>query len=63
MENYIVAGILVVIIAGIIIYLVRQKKKGVKCIGCPHGKQCTSQCSDHCNGCGGNCHRDEHHPT
>ncbi len=48
MGDYIVLGIIVVILAAVIIYLVRQKKKGVKCIGCPYGKNCSS-----CNGgCG-----------
>lgn len=49
MENYIVAGILIAIITGIILYLVRQKKKGVKCVGCPYAKQCGSTCSGNCN--------------
>ncbi len=47
MGDYIVLGILVVILAAVIIYLVRQKKKGVKCVGCPHGKSCSS-CSCNC---------------
>lgn len=49
MENYIVAGILIAVIAGIILYLIRQKKKGVKCVGCPHTKQCGGKCSCNCN--------------
>ncbi len=40
MGDYIILGIVAVIVAAVIIYLVRQKKKGVKCIGCPHGKSC-----------------------
>ncbi|MBR5472949.1 MAG: FeoB-associated Cys-rich membrane protein [Clostridia bacterium] len=43
--DYIVLGIIVIILVAIIIYLVRQKKKGVKCIGCPYGGKCSS-----CNG-------------
>ncbi|MEE1187191.1 MAG: FeoB-associated Cys-rich membrane protein [Acutalibacteraceae bacterium] len=46
MENYIVAVILLAIIAGIVIYLVRQKKKGAKCIGCPYGGKCSGKCSE-----------------
>ncbi len=52
MENIIVIGILALIVGGIIFYLVREKKKGAKCIGCPHGKQC---CGKNCGGCGGEC--------
>lgn len=44
MENYIVAGILVLIVGAAIFYLVRQKKKGVKCVGCPYAKQCGGSC-------------------
>lgn len=44
MENFIVAGILTVLIGAIIFYLVREKKKGRKCIGCPYAKQCMSKC-------------------
>lgn len=44
MENLIVSGILVVIIGAIITYLVKQKKKGVKCVGCSHSKQCGGNC-------------------
>ena len=43
--DYIVLGIIVIVLAAIIIYLVKQKKKGVKCIGCPYGGKCSS-----CNG-------------
>ncbi len=42
MGDYIILGIVSAILAAVIIYLVRQKKKGVKCIGCPHGSKCTS---------------------
>ena len=42
MENYIVAGILILIVGAVIFYLVRQKKKGVKCVGCPHSKHCSN---------------------
>ncbi len=52
MENFIVIGILALIVGAIIFYLVREKKKGVKCIGCPHGKQC---CDHRCEKCGGGC--------
>ena len=58
MENFVVAGILIVLIGFIILYLVREKKKGRKCIGCPYAKQCDSH--GYCNGgCGGNCNHSE----
>ena len=44
MENIIVAVILIGIAVSIIIYLLKQKKKGAKCIGCPYAKQCKGNC-------------------
>ena len=45
MENVIVVLILVAIAAGIIWYLIRAKKHGEKCVGCPYAKQCGSKCN------------------
>ena len=44
MKNLIVILILVVIVAGIVRYLIRAKKRGEKCIGCPYAKQCKGTC-------------------
>lgn len=49
MENIIVILILVAIAAGIICYLVRAKKRGEKCIGCPYAKQCGNKCGCGCS--------------
>ena len=48
MENIIIICILVAIGAGIIIYLLRAKKRGEKCIGCPYAKQCGSKGDSGC---------------
>lgn len=50
MENVIVVLILLAIVIGIIWYLIRAKKRGEKCIGCPYAKQCGSECSGGCSG-------------
>lgn len=39
--DIIVIAVVVLIICAIVIYLVRQKKKGAKCIGCPYAAQCS----------------------
>ncbi len=44
MENFILIGVLAVIIAGVVVYLVRKKKRGETCIGCPYCKQCSGNC-------------------
>lgn len=46
MKN-IIAVIVILVILGLAIgYIIKQKKKGVKCIGCPSGGSCSS------NNCG-----------
>ena len=52
--DYIILGILTVIVVAIIMYLVKQKKNGAKCIGCPSGcKACgdSKNKSSCCCGC------------
>lgn len=46
MANFIAGSIVVVCLAAAITYIVKAKKKGVKCIGCPHAGQCSKH---HCN--------------
>ena len=43
MENAIVILILLGIVAGVVAYLVRAKRRGQTCIGCPYSKQCGSK--------------------
>jgi len=54
MENVIVVIVLVAIAAAIIWYLVRAKKRGDKCVGCPYAKGCGSKCKGNCSGNAGN---------
>ena len=48
--NVVVVLLLLAIAAGIIWYLIRAKKRGETCIGCPYAKQCGSKCNGGC-GC------------
>lgn len=43
MENVIVVAILFVLIVVAIWYIVKEKKKGTKCIGCPYANSCSSK--------------------
>ncbi len=49
--NIIVTIVLVAILGSAIAYILRAKKKGIKCIGCPDGAKCGGNCA----GCSGNC--------
>ncbi len=53
MEDILVLVILAVVLVAAIIYVVRAKKKGVKCVGCPHANTCgknTENVSCNCKG-------------
>lgn len=47
MANIVLTIIIFAIIASAITKVVIEKRNGNKCIGCPHGKSCGSNCS--CN--------------
>lgn len=51
MQNILILAIVAVIIGLASRYIYTEKKRGVKCIGCPEG----AACSGHCSGCAGNC--------
>jgi hypothetical protein len=51
MQNFIVIAIVVLIFGSAAAYIRKEKKKGVKCIGCPDA----ATCSGHCSGCSGGC--------
>lgn len=54
MTDLIIIGILVLIVGSAIIYIIKEKKKGTKCIGCPAGGSCPYKNSGHSKcGCGG----------
>lgn len=57
MDDIIVIGMIVLILGAAAWYIISQKKKGAKCIGCPSSKTCGSQhgCNGNCSGCNGNC--------
>ena len=45
MENVIIVVIVAAIVAGIVYYLYKAKKRGETCIGCPHAKECHGKCN------------------
>lgn len=48
MANVIVGGIILLAVGAAVAYIIKAKKNGTKCIGCPSGGNCS-----HCScGCG-----------
>ena len=45
---------LVLIVGGAVLYIVRAKQRGEKCVGCPYAKQCGGNCQGGCNNSKGN---------
>lgn len=51
MTNLVIVAVLLLIIGGAVFYIAKEKKRGVKCVGCPAGATCA-----HKNGASGcNC--------
>ena len=44
MTDYIVIAIVLVLAGLAAFYIIKQKKKGAKCIGCPYAKDCSGSC-------------------
>jgi hypothetical protein len=42
--DFIIIAIIGLIVGGAIGYIIRAKKRGQKCIGCPHSATCASHC-------------------
>ena len=42
--NIIIVAILVAVFTAIVFYLIKSKRRGDKCIGCPYSKQCGGCC-------------------
>ena len=44
MTDFIVAAVIIVIVAAAAIFVLRAKKRGRKCIGCPDSGPCSGSC-------------------
>lgn len=44
MDNYVVIAVLVAVLGGAAGYVIRAKRKGKKCIGCPYSDKCGGNC-------------------
>ena len=51
MTDIVIIVIVLAIIGAAVGYVIRAKKRGVKCIGCPNGCKCSGR--GKCSGCSG----------
>jgi hypothetical protein len=54
-ETWIAIGVLALILGCAIAYVVKSKKSGKKCIGCPSGCSCSAKGGKTSDGCGSCC--------
>ena len=55
MTNIVIIAVLVIVLGAAIFYIVKEKKKGTVCIGCPSAGTCAGKCdSKSSSGC--SCH-------
>lgn len=54
MTNIIVIAVIVLVVGSATAYVIRAKRKGKKCIGCPSGTSCKASS---CQQCQCNCHQ------
>ena len=52
MTDFIIIGVVLVIVALAAVYIYRAKKSGKKCIGCPDSGSCSGNCGCCSCGCG-----------
>lgn len=45
MTDLIVGLVVLAIVGGAIGYIIREKKRGVRCVGCPDSGKCSAGCS------------------
>ena len=50
MANLIVIVVLLVIVGISVSYIIKEKKRGAVCIGCPHAGECTNKRQGGCTG-------------
>lgn len=55
MANLIVGGILLILVGSAVAYIVKEKKNGTKCIGCPSGGSCPGHKGGSHTACGCGC--------
>lgn len=48
MENFIIVAVILLIVGGAVAYIIKEKKKGAVCVGCPHAGECAKKRKGSC---------------
>ncbi|MBE6656496.1 MAG: FeoB-associated Cys-rich membrane protein [Ruminococcaceae bacterium] len=46
MVDFVVVGVLLLVLGAAAFYLIRAKKRGQRCVGCPCAKSCGGKCGE-----------------
>jgi len=47
--DYIAIAAIALIVGAAVFYIIRAKRRGEKCVGCPYAKQCGKKCDGTCS--------------
>ena len=51
MQNFIIIAVLLMVVGGSVRYIIREKKKGVRCVGCSMAGTCAARANGYaCSG-------------
>lgn len=42
MVDFFIVGCIIIILSGALFYLHKERKKGARCVGCPHAGKCNT---------------------
>ena len=57
--DYIAIAAIILTVGAAAFYIIRAKRRGEKCVGCPYAKQCTGKCDGTCGHTGADENNDE----
>ncbi len=46
--DYVAIAVILLIVGAAVFYIIRAKRRGEKCVGCPYAKQCGGNCGGGC---------------
>ena len=46
--DYIAIAVIILIVGAAVLYIIRAKRRGEKCVGCPYAKKCGGKCNGTC---------------
>ena len=46
--DYIAIAVILLVVGAAVFYIIRAKRRGEKCVGCPYAKQCGGACNGGC---------------